>query len=141
MNGSASQRHGGQVSGCLRWWLVRGRKAVADDCDAVGFEVDDAVAVEVSLEDGFAQLHDEWPRFLGEESPDRSCVIDDQVVSGVALGADDLLIELGMKAGVGELGDRVVPGANGGKDQRHRRQSNSGGRFSARSLNALPVLE
>ena len=83
----------------LVWGLcVRGqRDGEAFDGDAFGFEVGDAVVGAVSHEDGFGEELDEWAGVVREPAVVGLVVVDQQVVGGVALWADELGFEGAVK--------------------------------------------
>jgi hypothetical protein len=117
VNCSAAQRHADEVSWLCEFWLLLLGDGVADPRNAVGLEVNDPVAVEMTLKDGLAEPHDQRTGFLGKEATDGNRVVHDQVVSGVAFGADNLLVQLRVKTGLGQLGHGIVPGADCGERQ------------------------
>ena len=88
-----------------------GKDEALDD-DAFGFEVCDAVVGAVSHEDGLGEELDEWAGFIGEPAVHGLVVVDDEVVGGVTLGADELVFEGSWERAALELAEWVGAGTD-----------------------------
>jgi hypothetical protein len=109
-----SRIHAGRRRDAL--WL--GRWEAFDD-DAGGFEVSDPMVGAVAHEDGLAEEGDEGSGFVVEPAAVGLFEVDDEVVSDVALGAEDGGFEGAMEGGRGQFTDRVGAGADGCDGEGH----------------------